>query len=103
MKKSSVLFALALMFLIIVLADLIRWFVITGETANFDQARQEYLAYYPAALQNARLLTAISLVLLTFSGFVFLSAAKTRSLKVAASLLGMLCALLLIWKIFSLM
>lgn len=103
MKKSSVLFGLGILFLVIVLIDLVSWFVVTDSAANFDEAKQNYLSYYPTPLQNARLLTVISLLLLTFSGFVFLNAAKTRSLKIVASLLGMVCALLLIWKIFSLM
>ncbi len=103
MKRSSVLFGIGILFLVIVLIDLIGWFVVTDNTANFEEARQSYLSYYPTPLQNARLLTVISLLLLTFSGFGVLNAATIRALKVVASLLGMVCALLLLWKIFSLM
>ena len=103
MKKSSVLFFLAVVFMLIVVADLLHWFVITAETANFEQARQEYLEHYPAAIQNARLLTVISILLLTVSGFIFLNTSKTTHFRKSASILGMLSALLLIWKIFSLM
>lgn len=103
MKKSSVLFFLAVMFLLIVIADLIHWFVVTGDTSGFEAAKQEYLSHYPSAIQNARLLTVISILLLTFSGFIFLNISKSANFKKSASLLGMLSALLLMWKIFSLM
>lgn len=103
MKRNSGLFFLAVVFVFIVVADLIHWFMVTADIANFEQAKQEYLEHYPSYIQNARLLTVISILMLTFSGFIFLNAVKTRSFKIASSLLGMLCALLLMWKIFSLM
>jgi hypothetical protein len=89
--------------MLIVVADLIRWFVITDKTDSFEQARQEYMAYYPHALQSPRLLTVISIVLLATAGFLFLYTAKTKTFKVAASILGILCALLFVWELFSLM
>ena len=103
MKKPSVLFFLGVVFMLIVVADLLHWFTVTGEASNFEQAKQQYLEHYPAALQNARLLTVISILLLTVSGFIFLNAARTTNFKKAGSLLGMLSALLLMWKIFMLM
>lgn len=103
MKKSSSLFFLAVVFMIIVVADLLHWFMVTGETPDFEQAKQQYLQHYPPAIQNARLLTVISILLLTAAGFIFLNTAKSPNFKKAASILGMLSALLLIWKIFSLM
>jgi Na+/H+ antiporter NhaC len=103
MKKASALFFLAVTFMLIVVADLILWFVITGKTNSFEQARQEYIAYFPDALQSPRLTTVISIVLLIIAGLLFLYTAKTRTFKVAASILGIICALLLFWNVFSLM
>ena len=103
MKKSSILFFTALLILALVLADLILWFIATDVTTDFESAKQHYLSHYPAVMRQPRLLTVISIMLLTVSGFIFLQAIKERGLKVVASLLGMIAALLLMWKIFSLM
>ena len=103
MKKSYFLFAVALIFIVIVLADLFLWFAVADEATNFEANREEYLNYYPDALHNARLLTVISILMLTFAGFIFLNARKNTSMRVLAAILGVLSAILLIWKIFSLM
>lgn len=103
MKTRNLLFAFAIICLFIVLADLFLWFAVTGETNSFEEAKAQYLSYYPDSLQNARLLTVISILLLTAAGFIFLNAAKTNSLKKTASVLGIVSAVLLMWKLFSLM
>ncbi len=103
MKKQSALFVVAIICLFLVLADLFLWFAVTGRNDNFETARAEYLTYYPASLQNARLITVIGILMLTLAGFVFLNASKTNSLKKTAAVLGIASAVLLMWKIFSLM
>ncbi|MCW4469276.1 hypothetical protein OGH69_09885 [Flavobacterium sp. MFBS3-15] len=103
MKIRNILFAVAILCLFAVLADLFLWFAVTGRTDSFEEARSLYVSYYPAALQNARLLTVMSILLLTIAGFIFLNAAKTNSLKKTAAILGIASAVLLMWKLFSLM
>lgn len=103
MKRSSFLFFIALLFLVIVLADVILWFIAADMNPDFERAKQHYLSHYPVAIQNARVLTVISLLLLTIAGFLFMKSTKERGLKVLAALLGMVAAILIMWKIFSLM
>lgn len=103
MKKSSFLFAVALIFIVIVLADLYLWFAVADDAVDFEVSREKYLNYYPKALHNARLLTVISILMLTFAGFIFLNARKNKSMKVIAGVLGVISAFLLMWKLFSLM
>ena len=102
MKKDRLLLFIGLFFLTVVLADLSVWFSVTGTGDSLAETRQRYLSVYPEPLQNGRLLTVISLLLLTLSGFIFLTKARSRGIKVAASVLGLLCAVLMMWKIISL-
>ena len=102
MKVSSTLFAIALIFIVVVLCDLFLWFSVTANIMDFEAAKQEYLSHYPAALQNGRLLTVISLLMLTFSGYIFINMSKSNENKKAGLLLGLLSTLLLIAKIFTL-
>lgn len=102
-KKQTPLFIIAIIILLLIIADLILWFIATGNTNNFEEAKAQYLSHYPNTLQNARLLTVVSIVLLTFTGYIFLNTSKTQSLKSVASVLGFISALLFIWKIFTLM
>jgi len=69
---------------------------------DFEAAKQEYLSHYPAPLQNGRLLTVISLFMLTFSGYIFINVSKSNENKKTGLLLGLLSTLLLIAKIFTL-
>lgn len=106
MKKQHFLFGIALIILIAVLADLYLWFEAFGNSPDdFENARDTYyLTHYPASWRNARWLTAISILMLTISGFIFLNLRKSsRALRVTASILGLVCAVLLMWKLFSLM
>lgn len=101
MKKSPALFYIALLFVVIVLADLFLWFSVTSKTIDVNRGREEYISYYPEILQNGRLLTVISILMLSFAGYVFINASKSNNNKKAATLLGLLSALLMIVKIYS--
>ncbi|RWW99963.1 hypothetical protein [Flavobacterium cerinum] len=102
-KRTSFLFFIAILALLFVITDISLWFMVSSNTTTFDDAKHQYLNNYPSSLQNAQLLTAISIILLVFSGTVFLSASKTKSLKIIATIMGIVAVLLLMWKIFSLM
>jgi len=101
MKLADFLFYLALVFVVIVLSDLFLWFAVTAKTIDVEVGRQNYLSYYPSTLQNGRVLTVVSLFMLTFSGYIFLNASKHNKNRNAAIILGMISALLLILKIYS--
>lgn len=102
-KRTAFLFFIAILALLFVIADIFLWLMVSSDTTTFDDAKHQYLNYYPSTLQNTQLLTSISIILLVFSGTVFLSATKTKSLKIAAIIMGIIAVLLLMWKIFSLM
>ena len=101
MKLADFLFYLALFFIVIVLSDLFLWFVVTSKTIDIEVGRQNYLSYYPSALQNGRVLTVISLLMLSFSGYIFLNASKDNKNRNAAIILGLVSAILLMVKIYS--
>ena len=101
MKLSNFLFYLAFVLIVIVLSDLFLWFAVSSKTIDIDVARQDYLSYYPPALQNARVLTVISLLMLSFSGYIFLNASKNNKNRNAAIILGLVSTLLLMAKIYS--
>ncbi len=104
MKKQHFLFGIAIIILIAVLADLYLWFAATSTEPNFYKARGAYLNHYPESWRNARWLTAVSILLLTASGLIFLNLRNSsRALRVTASILGMVCAVLIAWQLFSLM
>lgn len=102
MKLSSVLFVIALIFVVLVLSDLFLWFAVSRNIIDFETARQEYLSYYPAAMQNGRVLTVISILMLSFSGYIFINTSKTNGIRTVAIILGLVSTLLLILKIFTL-
>ena len=80
MKTQNFLFGIAIIILVAVLADLYLWFSVSGEYATFEESRAAYLYHYPASWRNARLLTAISILLLTLCGFIFLNLSKNAAL-----------------------
>lgn len=101
MKKSPVVFWIAIVFVGLILADLFLWFATTSRILDTETAREEYLSHYPAFLQDGRLLTVISLLMLTFAGYIFLNTSKKNENKRTGLILGLLSTLLLIVKIYT--
>lgn len=102
-KRTAFLFFIAILVLLFVITDVSLWFMVNNDSPTIEEANRQYLNHYPSSLRNSQLLTTISIVLLLFSGAVFFSATKTKSLKIAAIMMGTVAVILLIWKIFSLM
>jgi len=101
MKKSPVVLWIALVFVALILADLFLWFAISSRIMDVETAREEYLSHYPAPLQDGRLLTVISLFMLTFSGYIFLNTSKKNDNKKTGLILGLISTLLLMIKIYT--
>lgn len=101
MKKSPVVFWIAIFFVGFILADLFLWFAVTSKIVDTETARETYLSYYPEFLQNGRVLTVISILMLTFSGYIFLNTSKKNENKKTGLILGLLSTLLLMIKIYT--
>lgn len=99
----NLLYKLAILLLLIVVADIIYWFYITGQYETFEQMVVAYEQTFPKPLQNARLLTAICIVQLTISLLIFIKAVTVNYYEKASLALSIFTGLLLGWQFFSLM
>ena len=97
------IYCIAVLLLLVVIADTAYWIYITTQYDNFFDMRSAYLSIFPEMLQNPFWLTVLDIWLLGVSLFIFFQAVIANYLKylsvILASLSGLLCA----WRIFTLM
>lgn len=93
---------IAIFCILLVLGDIFLWVNITNQYSNPDAFRSAYLEHYPSQVRNLQGLSILPLILLVFASLVFIRMAKTNFIKVAAATIATLLALIIIWKMFSL-
>lgn len=104
-KKSAILlFCVALLFFITAAANMALWIITaTGNNNSFEQTLANYLAYFPEPLQKPQLLTLGNILLLALAAGLFYKSMKNPKLRIAATILGIIATILLMWNVFSLM
>jgi hypothetical protein len=102
-KTPYYFFAAAVILLVLPAANMVlRIATATGSHDSFEQAPERYLAYFPAWLQNPKLITLINILMLALAGGLFYKSMTIRKLRLAGVVLGIMCILLLMWNVFLL-
>jgi len=103
MRKSTLLFIVAIIFLILVIADSILWLSVNSETFDISDTNILYLKYYPEFLQDFTLLNIIAIILLVFAGLAFVRTRRRKTFRSYAIPLGIICGILLVYRLFVLL
>jgi hypothetical protein len=93
---------IAIFCILLVLGDIFLWVNITNGY-NEAQYQSAYLDRYPEQVRNLKGLSIIPLLLLVFASFIFIRSAKTNFIKVAGATIAVVLALIIIWKMFTLL
>ncbi|WP_421939265.1 hypothetical protein [Pedobacter sp.] len=96
-------FLSAIVLLAIFMVNMIWWFRVTNRNTSFEADRAEYLAAFPASLQNPLLLTLMAIILLTISGILFVQSGKLKQLKVVSVVGYCTSFILAFWQLFTIM
>lgn len=102
-KYKGLIYGIALLFLILTIADTYLWFSITNEYEAFEKRKEVYLNHFPLAIRNAQLLTVFSILLSGVSAAIFIKAIEAKYLKLTSIFLGAVACFLTAWHLFSLM
>lgn len=88
-----------------VLYSFLLWFKLTlNDKVGFETARQLYLSNYPSFLRNARVLTALHIVLNMLAIICLLQSHQSLTKgKALLKLLVILNVVMMLWQMFSLM
>ena len=100
---KAILYCLAVLLLLIAIADKYLWISITAEYETFDEMKHAYLQMFPPSIRDAGLITVIEVLLLLCSIFIFIQAVLRDYLKILSIILLSLSGLLFVWNLFSLM
>nr|WP_295928141.1 hypothetical protein [uncultured Dyadobacter sp.] len=108
MKESiskKVFIPVGVLLSLVVLLSFALWFKVTlTNKTDFETARQLYLSNYPPFVQNARVLTALHIVLNVLAIICFLrSPLSSLKLNALVKFFVVLNVVMMIWQIFSLM
>lgn len=101
-NTKGFLIFIAILSLLFVLGDIFLWVNITNEYNNQEYLKTAYMDKYPSNMRNIRWLTILPLILLTFASLVLIRATKTSFTKTLAATLAAVLAIIIIWKLFSL-
>ena len=93
---------IAVFCILLVLGDIFLWINITNGY-NEAQYQSAYLERYPSQVRSIQGLSILPLILLVFASLVFIRSAKTNFIKMAAATIATVLAIIIIWKMFSLL
>ena len=93
---------IAVFSILLVLGDIFLWVNLTNEYNNPEVLKETYLQKYPYEVRNVRGLSILPLILLTFASLVFMRATKSNFYKMAGAILATILAIIIIWKMFTL-
>lgn len=94
---------IAVLSVLLVLGDIFLWINITNQYSSPSDLRTAYLERYPSQVRNLRGLSIIPLFLLIFASLVFARMGKSNFIKIIVALITAVLALVIIWKMFSLL
>jgi len=102
-NTKGFLIFIAVFSILLVLGDVFLWVNITSQYSNPEAFRAAYLERYPSQVRNLQGLSILPLILLAFASLVFIRSAKSNFIKTAAATIAAVLALVIIWKMFSLL
>ncbi|PZR09412.1 MAG: hypothetical protein DI539_22015 [Flavobacterium psychrophilum] len=101
-STKNFLIFIAVLSLLFVLGDIFLWINITNDY-NEAQYQSAYLNQYPSQVRSLKGLSVLPMVLLVFASFIFIRSAKTNFVKITAATIATVCAIVIIWKMFTLL
>ena len=101
-STRNFLIFIALLSLLFVLGDIFLWINISNEYNNPEYLKTAYENKYPSSMRNIRGLSILPLILLAFASLVLIRATKHSFFKTLAAVLAAILAIIIIWKMFTL-
>ncbi|HLO82817.1 MAG TPA: hypothetical protein VK166_17750 [Chitinophagaceae bacterium] len=103
MRKLTAPLVVAFILFGIALADILRWILITTRIENFEEARQEFIFFYPGWLQNARVSALLLIVMLVIAAILFRNERKKQGKSLLLKIFFIASIVLASWLLFTLM
>jgi hypothetical protein len=102
LKKLTAPLAIALLLFGVVVADIIRWMVISTSASSFKEAQQKFYALYPEWLQNSISIW-IMIAMLVMAAILFQRERKKNGKSIFLKTLFIVSIILSCWLLFTLM
>jgi hypothetical protein len=81
----------------------LRWILITTRIENFEDAKQEFVSFYPSWLQNARYSTFLLIAMLVIAAILFHRERKKQGKSLLLKIFFIASIVLASWLLFTLM
>ncbi|KAF2515224.1 hypothetical protein [Flavobacterium foetidum] len=102
-KYKSFIYTIGVLFFATGVLNMSSWMYICTKHTDFEETKKAYLGLFPEFLQNAFLLTAITILLFAIAAFIFYKSKNAGYLKKTSQILMVFSSILCGWNIFSLM
>ncbi|MFB9079050.1 hypothetical protein ACFFLS_09870 [Flavobacterium procerum] len=102
-KYKSFIYSIGLLFFATGVLNMSWWIYVCTKYTNFEETKTAYLNLFPEFLQNAFLLTVITIFQFAIATFIFFKSKEAGYLKKASQILMVISSIFCGWNIFSLM
>jgi len=102
-STKKFLIFIAVFCILLILGDIFLWINITNQYNTPEALRTSYLEHYPSQIRNLQGLSILPLILLVFASLVLIRSSRTNFIKTIAATVAAALALVIIWKMFTLL
>ncbi len=103
MKKLTAPLIVAFILFAAAFADILRWILIATRIENFEEAKQEFISFYPSWLKNPRVSTLVLTVMLVAAAIIFWNERKKQGKSLLLKIFFTASIVLSSWLLFTLM
>ena len=103
LKKLTAPLVVAFILFAAAFADILRWILITTRIENFEEAKQEFISFYPSWLKNPRVSTLVLIVMFLVAAVIFWNERKKLGKSLLLKTFFIASIVLSSWLLFTLM
>jgi hypothetical protein len=103
LKKLTAPLIVAFILFAAAFADILRWILITTRIENFEEAKQEFISFYPSWMKNPRVSALVLIVMLVVAAIIFWNERKKQGKSLLLKIFFVASIVLASWLLFTLM
>lgn len=103
LKKLTAPLVVAFTLFGLAFADIMRWILIATRIENFEEAKQEFISFYPLWLKNPRVSALLLIIMLVVAAIIFRHERKKQGNSLLFKIFFIASIVLASWLLFTLM
>jgi biopolymer transport protein ExbB/TolQ len=103
LKKLTAKLVVAFILFGLAFADILRWILIATRIRDIEEAKREFVSFYPGWLKNPRVSTLLLIIMLVAAAFIFRHERKKQGNSLLFKIFFIASIVLASWLLFTLL